>query len=82
MEQAVIFDNLTTIFKKVFNDDTIVLKKELTAHDVSNWDSLSHMLMIAEVERSFEVKFKLKELGKLDNVGGLVELIEIKLWQK
>ena len=82
MEQAAIFENLTTIFKKVFNDDTIVLKRELTAHDVSNWDSLSHMLMIGEVENIFTVKFKLKELGKLDNVGGLVDLIETKLLKK
>lgn len=79
MEQSVIFDKLTAIFRRTFNDETIVLSNELTANDVANWDSLSHMLMIGEVENAFTVKFKLKELSKLDNVGSLVALIRTKL---
>ncbi len=78
MDQSLIFETLTVTFRKVF-DDKIVLSKELTAKDVGNWDFLTHMLMIAEVENSFSVKFKLKELNKLDNVGNLIELIESKL---
>lgn len=81
MNQTVIFEQLTPIFRKTFNDETIVLSRELTANDVGNWDSLTHMLMIGEVENTFSVKFKLKELSKLDNVGNLVELIESKLVQ-
>lgn len=77
--QLMIFEKLTPIFRKVFNDDSITLSRELTAGDVANWDSLTHMLMIGEVENSFSIKFKLKELNKLENVGGLVELIEAKL---
>lgn len=79
MEQSVIFDKLTAIFRRTFNDETIVLSNELTANEVANWDSLSHMLMIGEVENAFTVKFKLKELSKLDNVGSLVALIRTKL---
>ncbi|MEP7255156.1 MAG: acyl carrier protein [Ferruginibacter sp.] len=79
MDESVILEKLTTIFRNIFNDDAIVLSKELTANDVANWDSLSHMLMIGGVENTFAVKFKLKELGKLDNVGNLVDLIATKL---
>ena len=79
MEQSVIFEKLTAIFRKTFNDETIVLSKQITANDIGNWDSLSHMLMIGEVENTFAVKFKLKELGKLDNVGSLADLIRTKL---
>jgi acyl carrier protein len=79
MDQEVIFEKLTGIFRKVFNDEALVLNKDLTANDVANWDSLTHMLMIGEVENSFSIKFKLKELGKLDNVGELVSLIQSKL---
>lgn len=79
MDQSVIFDKLTPIFRRAFSDETIVLSNELTANEVANWDSLSHMLMIGEVENAFAVKFKLRELGKLDNVGSLVNLISTKL---
>ena len=79
MDRSVIFEKLTMVFRKVFNDDAIVLKDELTANDVANWDSLSHMIMIGEVENIFSIKFKLKELNKLADVKGLVDLIELKL---
>ena len=79
MERSVIFEKLTMVFRKIFNDDAIVLKDELTANDVANWDSLSHMIMIGEVENIFSIKFKLKELNKLADVKGLVDLIELKL---
>ncbi len=79
MDRSVIFEKLTMVFRKIFSDNTIVLKNELTANDVANWDSLSHMQMIGEVEAVFNIKFKLKELNKLANVKGLVGLIESKL---
>jgi acyl carrier protein len=79
MEQSVIFEKLTAIFRNIFNDETIELSRELSADQVANWDSLTHMLMIGEVENTFSVKFKLRELGKLDNVGQLVDLIKAKL---
>ena len=79
MDHSVITEKLTVIFRTVFNDDTIVLRDDLTANDAGNWDSLTHMLMIGEVEKLFSIKFKLKELGKMDNLKSLVDLIELKL---
>lgn len=79
MQQTEITEKLTTVFRTVFSDDAIVLKNEMTANDVGNWDSLTHMLMIGEVENIFSIKFKLKELNKLKDVGTLVELIASKI---
>ncbi len=79
MGREKIIDKLTTIFRTIFSEDTIVLRNEMTVNDVGNWDSLSHMLMITEVENVFSIKFKLRELNKLKNVGALIDLIEFKL---
>lgn len=79
MERTIITEKLTAIFRNVFNDDLIILRDDLTANEVANWDSLTHMLMIGEVEKAFSVRFKLKELGKLENVKNLVDLIEQKV---
>jgi acyl carrier protein len=78
-EMEIITVQLTTIFRKIFNDETIFLNSETTAKDIGSWDSLSHMLMITEVENIFSIKFKLREINKLKNVGTLIELIESKL---
>jgi len=79
MKTETVVEKLTTIFRKVFNDDSIVLSNDMTANDVGSWDSLSHMLMITEVEDSFSIKFSLREVNKLKNVGALINLIEGKL---
>jgi len=73
-----ILEKLTTIFRNVFDDETLVLDDQLTANDVGSWDSLSHMLMINEVENAFSIKFSLREINKLKNVGALIKLIESK----
>ena len=75
----IIIGQLTTIFRNIFNDETIFLDTGVTANDIGSWDSLSHMLMITDVENVFSIKFKLRELNKLKNVGTLIELIEFKL---
>ncbi len=79
MEAELIIGQLTKIFRNVFNDETISLTNEMTAQDIGSWDSLSHMLMITEVENIFSIKFKLREINKLKNVGTLVELVESKV---
>jgi acyl carrier protein len=79
MERNTIVTKLTEVFRKVFNNETIDLSDELTANDVENWDSLSHMLLITEIENEFQIRFKLKELNKMRNVGEMINLITGKV---
>lgn len=79
MEKSEIYTNLNIIFRKVFNNQSLELKDELTANDVAGWDSLTHMLLITEIENEFSIKFKLKELNKMRNVGDMIEIILLKL---
>lgn len=78
MEKVEIINRLTPVFRKVFSDNSLVIKDELSALDVENWDSLSHMLLISEVENEFSIKFKLKDLNKMANVGDMVAIISSK----
>jgi len=78
MEKVEIVNRLTPVFRKVFSDNSLVITDELSALDVENWDSLSHMLLISEVENEFSIKFKLKDLNKMANVGDMVAIIGSK----
>lgn len=75
MERNTVVLKLTEVFRKVFNNENLELKDELTASHVENWDSLTHMILISEIENVFQIKFKLKELNKMRNVGEMIELI-------
>ena len=78
MQQAEIYQRLTGILQDVFDDDTIVATPQLTAHDVKEWDSVSHVTLVAAVEEEFHIRFQTAELEKIKNVGQMVEQIEKK----
>jgi acyl carrier protein len=78
MEKNEIVSRLTPIFRDVFNDDALVVSDGMTAADVPTWDSLSNINMIIAVERAFGVKFSIKDVRNLKNVGELLELIKRK----
>ena len=79
MERAEVISKLTVIFRRLFSNDSLALTNELTAKDVGGWDSLSHMLLITEIENAFSIKFKLKDLNRMKNVGDIVDIIISKL---
>jgi acyl carrier protein len=79
MEKEAIVSKLTVIFRNVFTSSDLILNDALSANDVDNWDSLTHMILINEIEVQFDIKFKLKELNKMKNVGDLIEIIQTKL---
>ena len=79
MERTVIVNKLSDVFRKVFNNDEIELRDDLTANHIDNWDSLSHMILVTEIESTFCIKFKLKELNKMRNVGEMIEMIRQKV---
>jgi acyl carrier protein len=74
-----IYEQLTEIFRDLFDDDTLALRPGTTAADVPGWDSFNHVNLIVAVEARFNIKFKTAEIEGLRNVGHLVEVIESKL---
>lgn len=79
MENAEIYQRLNGIFRDVFQEDDIVVRPDLTASDVDEWDSLSHIRLVLTVEKAFNIKFSASEIGNLKNVGEFVQVIQAKL---
>ena len=78
MEEAAVYDKLTTVFRDVFDEDDLVLTPKTTADDVDGWDSLSHIRLVLAVSKAFGVKFSAAEVGGLKNVGEFVDVIRTK----
>jgi acyl carrier protein len=78
MEQNEIINQLQIVFRQVFKRADLQVTPELSAAAVPEWDSLSHLVLITEVEKCFQIKFKLKELINMNNVGDMIALIEAK----
>jgi acyl carrier protein len=79
MQSDEIKSRLTEIFRDVFNNPGLVITEGMTAKDVVTWDSLSNINMVVAVEKSFKIKFRIKDTRSLNNVGDLIELIKNKM---
>jgi len=79
MDEPQIYQRLTEIFQDVFDEDSIEVTPKLSADDVDGWDSLTHIRLILTIEKVFKIKFSTSEIGKLENVGDLVVLIQGKV---
>jgi acyl carrier protein len=78
MERADIAIEIGKILLSVFKKD-IEIHDALSAKDVEGWDSLTHMVIITKIEDHFSVKFKLRDLNKLNNMGNLLDLVKAKI---
>lgn len=79
MDSLYLYRELTSVFRDVFDDDTIVLTPETTAADIDGWDSMAHIGLIVAIEERMHVSFNSAELESLHNVGQLAGVLEFKL---
>jgi acyl carrier protein len=66
------------IFKTVFENDSISISETTSAKDIKNWDSMNHVLLIAEIEDHFGVEFELDDLIAINSVGDILSAIQSK----
>lgn len=65
-------------FQKVFGDAEPI-NEQTTADDIRAWDSLNHIILIQELEKSFNLKFNLFEIIEIRDVAGMVDYIFSKM---
>ncbi len=71
-------ERIQEAFRDIFDDNSIVLRDDMTAADVEHWDSLNHIDMIVAIESEFKVKFTTADVTSLKNVGELIALVDKK----
>ena len=69
-------NRLNNIFRDVFDDEKIEIFEEMTAEDIDEWDSLMHVTLVLAVEKEFDIRLNASEIGKLQNVGTMLILLE------
>ncbi len=76
MSREEILKKVNEIFWDVFDDESIVVTEETTAADIEDWDSLTHITLISEVEDEFGFTFAMKDVLGMKNVGEMLDIIE------
>ena len=75
MERNEIYEKLTEIFREVLDNEEIVLEETTSANDIDEWDSLSQIMLLAEIQKAFSIRFKSADTIRWRNVGEMVDTI-------
>jgi acyl carrier protein len=70
-----VLNKLNKTFQEVFNDDDIQLTDNTTAADIEQWDSLTNVRLLIQIEQDFNISFNISEIADIPNVGELVDII-------
>ena len=67
---------LNAVFRDVFGDDSLSVTPDTTSDDIEDWDSIEHINLIASVESEFAMRFKMREVSGMKNVGEMIAIIQ------
>ena len=79
MKREEIFKIVSIIFQEVLDDNDIVISEDQGAKDIDEWDSLTHIMLVVETEKTFKLKFLSSEIANWNNIGEMITAIESKL---
>lgn len=70
---------LQDVFRDVFEDDNLMISDETTAREIPEWDSITHITLVVAAEKVFSIQLRAAEVGKLANVGQMVDLLLVRI---
>ena len=76
MDRKAIIEKLTPIVRRSLQNETLELRDDMSAENVSTWTSLAFMQMLTDIENEFGIKFKMMEVLSLKNMGAIICAIE------
>jgi acyl carrier protein len=75
MNQNEVFNKVVEVCKDVFENDELDLNEASCAANVDEWDSLTHLGVISDLEEEFDISFSLDEVTNVKNLGELVRVV-------
>ena len=75
MSRLEVFEKLQEIFMDLLDDEEFQLSEDISMDTLKDWDSLMHISLISAVEDEFDIKFSMKEVVNMENVGEMADII-------
>lgn len=75
MDKTEIIKRLNDVFRDVFDDPDLTVNENTTSADIDDWDSIEHINLIGAVEDEFSMRFRMREVSGMKNVGEMIGII-------
>ncbi len=79
MNKEEILNKIRKSFTKILEHSNFELNDNTTADDIDGWESATHIMIITDIEETFNIKFKLMDLMSMENIGDLVKSIKSEI---
>ena len=76
MNRIQILKEINNIFIDIIEDKGVVISESTTAEDIDEWDSLTHIQVVVEIEKKFNKKFTSAEILSWKSIGDMINGIE------
>jgi len=78
MTKDEILKEVSVLMQDIFENPTLAISSDSDASTVTGWDSMRNVKLLLAVEERFNIRLKTREIDRLNNVGGLVDLVIAK----
>lgn len=79
MSRTALLGKLSELLGEILENENLSLSEATKADDVPDWDSTNHVRFLVAIEAEFGIRFETNEIGGLENVGQLMDMIDSKL---
>jgi len=66
---------LEDIISKVLEIDPAVIKDSTRPADIESWDSFNGLMLVAELEKQYNLRFSIEEVISVKNVGDIRKIL-------
>lgn len=66
------------IVSEIFSLPEAEIGDNLTSQDISGWDSMNYIMLIAELEKNFDISFSMDEVMSIQTIGDIRSIVEKK----
>lgn len=74
-----LLQQIQELMREVFENKQLSVANETSAKEISEWNSLNHVLLIAAIEKKYTISFSLDEMIAFKNVGDIITCLQSKI---
>jgi acyl carrier protein len=70
---------IVSIMSDVFELNLLELEGDIKQEDIENWDSLSHLTLVVELEEFFSVSFEPEDISEMNSLEKIQVILQKKI---